>query len=124
MSGNHCSHCPGGIDVTAILAALVALVLAAAAVWFVLANIVLVGLLLMVFAVVAFALVFVAWKYGPQLANFRYYRAVPARRTQSVTARVIRPLPVRRAAAIEAPRTVHPAYVLHEAVPQPRSEHR
>lgn len=124
MSGNHCSHCPGGIDVTAIVAALVALVLAAAAVWFVLANIVLVGLLLMVFAVVAFALVFVAWKYGPQLANFRYYRAMPSRRTQPVTARVVRPLPVRRPAGIEAPRTVHPAYVLHEAVPQPRNEHR
>lgn len=124
MSGNHCSHCPGGIDVTAIAGALVALVLAFLAVLFVMANLVLIAALFLVFALVAFALVFVAWKYGPQLANFRCYRLAPPRRTQAVTARVVRPLPARQAAAITAPKTVHPAYVLREAVPQPRSDAR
>jgi hypothetical protein len=109
-----------GLDATAILAALAALALAAAAVWFVLANAVLIAALLAVFAVGAAAIVFVAWKYGPQLANFRCYRITP-RRTQAVTARVVRPLPVRQAAAIEAPITTHPASVIREAVPQPRS---
>jgi hypothetical protein len=120
MSGNHCSHCPGGIDVTAIVGALVALVLAFLAVLFVMANLVLIAALFLVFALVAFALVFVAWKYGPQLANFRYYRIAPSRRTQSVTARVVRPLPARQAAAIDAPKIVHPAYVIRDAVPAPR----
>jgi hypothetical protein len=108
-----------GLDATAILAALAALALAAAAVWFVLANIVLVGLLLAVFAVVAAAIVFVAWKYGPQLAGFRYLRSrpAPAVRARVVRAAVLPSLPAPAPAAI-APAVQHISFHYY-AAPQP-----
>jgi hypothetical protein len=100
----------GGFSLLDLAAVAVPLALLAAVCWFCITYAAELIVIAAVLAASAAALCFVAWKYGPQIAGFRYLRSHPA---PAVRARVVRAAVLPRPLPAPAPAAIAPVHILN-----------